>query len=95
MFSHVTKAAYPLRRVEVFVWRFINVWKLSKAVGSLLTAEPSVSVISAAAPHRFRDVVVQMNPDLLLGKLGSHSIEDLHQNVSHQHFSQSIADKYL
>ena len=86
VFSHVAKAAYPLRRVEVFVWRYVNVWKLSKAVDSLLTTEPSVSVISAAAPHRFRDVVVQMNPDLLLGKLGSHSIEDLHQNVSNQHF---------
>jgi hypothetical protein len=51
--------------------------KLPKAVGNLLTAEPCVPITCAAAPHRFGDVVVQMDPDLLLGELGSHSVEDL------------------
>jgi hypothetical protein len=50
---------------------------LPKAVRNLPTAEPCISVTCAAAPHRFGDVVVQMDPDLLLGKLGGHSVEDL------------------
>jgi hypothetical protein len=51
--------------------------KLPETVGNLPTAEPCISITRAAAPHRFRDMVVQMNPDLLLGKLSGHSVEYL------------------
>lgn len=54
--------------------------KSTKAVRSLPTTEPGVPVICTAAPHRFRDMVVQMDPDLLLRKFGGHSIKNLHSD---------------
>jgi hypothetical protein len=48
-----------------------------KAGNDFLTTKPSISIIGAAAPLCFRDMVVQMDPDLLLGELSCHSVEDL------------------
>jgi hypothetical protein len=41
------------------------------------TTEPSIPVISAAAPLRFGHMVVQMDPDLLVGQLSRYGVEDL------------------
>jgi hypothetical protein len=43
----------------------------------MLTTEPCVSIVGAATPLRFRDVVVKGDPDFLLCKLCCYSIKDL------------------
>jgi len=43
----------------------------------MLTTEPSIAIIGAAAPLRFRHMVIKGDPDFLLCKLCSHGVEDL------------------